>query len=218
MSQAPLNIADGTGAAVLSEINAALANLSTLCSGSTDPSTLSGGVLALSLWLDTTTTPYILKQRNAANTGWTTLYTIDQTAGTLGIPELRSKMILETETISATAATGTIQFDNLTQAILSYTTNASGNFTLNVRGNSTVALNSLMAIGESTSIAFKCKNGTTAYYLTELTIDGSSVTPQWQGGATPTTGNASATDIYAFVITKTANATFTAVASQTKFA
>lgn len=79
MSQAPLTIADGTGAAVLSEINQALQNLASLCSGNSDPSTLTGGVLPYSLWADTSalpSNPAILKQRNGANTGWIILGTI----------------------------------------------------------------------------------------------------------------------------------------------
>lgn len=73
MSQSPLNIADGTGAAVLAAINAALSNLASMCSGAVDPSTLTGGVLPYSFWIDTSALPTssaILKQRNSLNTGW----------------------------------------------------------------------------------------------------------------------------------------------------
>lgn len=123
----------------------------------------------------------------------------------------------ERMTISATAATGTINFDVLTQGILYYTTNASANWTLNVRGNSTTTLNSILAINDSITIAFLNTNGTTAYYPTVYQVDGSSVTPKWQGGTAPTGGNASAIDSYSLTIIKTANATFTVLASQTKF-
>jgi hypothetical protein len=44
------------------------------------------------------------------------------------------------------------------------------------------------------------------------------VTPKWSGGTAPTEGNTSAIDIYTFTIIKTASATFTVLASQTKFA
>lgn len=231
MSQGTLIIEDGSGAAVLAEINAALANLSTLCSGSTDPSTLAGGVQPLSLWLDTTTATSVLKQRNAANTGWNTLFSINQTTGAINLaptnnpiftgrqtlPLMSTKVILETEMLVASASIGTINFDTLNQSIIWYTSNSSGNFTLNIRGDSSNSLNSTMAIGESMSIAFKCSNGSTAYYLNGFQIDGSAVTPKWQGSA-PTSGNANAIDVYSIAITKTANATFTALAAQTKFA
>ena len=57
----------------------------------------------------------------------------------------------------------------------------------------------------------------TAYYPTAFTIDGTSVTPKWQGGTAPSSGNASSIDVYTFVIIKTASATYTVLASQTQF-
>ena len=138
------------------------------------------------------------------------------TGGTFTTPTVIS--ILETATISATAATGTINFDVLTQAVLYYTTNASANWTLNVRGSSGATLNSVMAIGQSLSVSFLVTQGATAYYNNVLTIDGVSVVPKWQGGTAPASGNASGVDIYTYAIVKTASATFTVFASQTKFA
>jgi len=126
--------------------------------------------------------------------------------------------IRETATVSATAATGTVQFDASTQVVLYYTTSASGNFTVNFRGTSTVSLDSVMSTGQSLSATFLVTNGATAYYNSAVTIDGSSVTPKWQGGTAPTSGNASSIDSYTYVIIKTGSATFTVLASQTKFA
>ena len=121
-------------------------------------------------------------------------------------------------TISATAATGTINFDAATQSVLYYTTNSSGNWTLNIRGNSGTTLNNSMVTGQSLTLAFLATNGATAYYQSALTIDGSSVTPKWQGGTAPTAGNASSIDAYVLTVIKTGSATFTVLASQTKFA
>jgi len=126
--------------------------------------------------------------------------------------------IRETATVSATAATGTINFDTLTQVVLYYTTSASGNFTLNFRGTSGTSLDTVMSTGQSLSATFLVTNGATAYYNSAVTIDGNSVTPKWQGGSAPTSGNASSVDSYTYVIVKTGSATFTVLASQTKFA
>jgi hypothetical protein len=126
--------------------------------------------------------------------------------------------ILETATVSATAATGTINYDAITQSVLYYTTDASGNFTVNFRGDGTTSLNTLMATGESISSTFLVTNGATAYYNSAVNVDGSAVTPKWQGGTAPTAGNASSIDVYTYVIVKTASATFTVFASVTKFA
>lgn len=124
----------------------------------------------------------------------------------------------EKTTITATAATGTVNFDLSTQAVLYYTTNASANFTLNFRGNSGTTLNSILATGDAISAVFLNTNGSTAYYPTAFQVDGSSVTPKWAGGSAPAAGSASAIDAYSFTIIKTASATFTVLAGAVKFA
>jgi hypothetical protein len=92
--------------------------------------------------------------------------------GSVTTTSLKTPGILETATISATAATGTIQYDTITQSVLYYTTNASGNFTVNFRGSVGTSLNSIMATGESLSATFLVTNGATAYYNSAVTIDG----------------------------------------------
>ena len=128
------------------------------------------------------------------------------------------KSIKEGTTVSATAATGTINFDVITQPVLYYTSNASANWTMNFRGSSTVSLDSLMAVGETATVTFLATQGATAYYNSAVTIDGTSVTPKWQSGITPNAGNASSIDAYTYAIIKTASATFTVLASQTRYA
>jgi hypothetical protein len=124
----------------------------------------------------------------------------------------------EVATVSATAATGTINYDITTQSIVYYTSNASANWTVNFRGSSGTSLNTLMSTGQSMTAVFMVTNGGTAYYNNAFQIDGSSVTPKWQGGTAPTSGNANSIDVYSYTIIKTASATFTVLASQTKFA
>ena len=147
---------------------------------------------------------------------------------TLTSPNLTSPVItgtssiwqmMENATVSATAATGTVNYDLLTNgAVTYYTSNASGNWTLNVRGNSGTSLNSVMSTGTSLTIAFLVTNGGTAYYQTALQVDGNAITPKWQNGTAPSSGNINSIDIYSITIIKTGSATFTALASQTKFA
>lgn len=151
---------------------------------------------------------------NVANT-FTGLQTF---SGTSSNASHKAVNMLEACTVSATAATGTINYDVTTQSVLYYTTNASGNFTVNFRGSSGTSLNTVMATGESISATFLVTNGSTAYYNSAVQVDGSSVTPKWQGGTAPTSGNASSIDSYTYVIIKTGSAAFTVLASQTKFA
>lgn len=151
--------------------------------------------------------------------GTATTFTATQTfAGSSSVEAMKTSNIAEVDTISATAATGTINYDITTQSVLYYTSNASANWTVNFRGSSGTSLNTLMATGESISATFLVTQGSTAYYNSAVTIDGTSVTPKWQGGTAPTSGNASSVDCYTYVIQKTASATYTVLASQTKFA
>jgi hypothetical protein len=157
------------------------------------------------------------KVKNALELGTASIVT---PGGTLSLPSatdtvigrattdtLTNKTLLSAEeitTISSTAATGTINFDAVTQSILYYTTNASGNWTLNIRGNSSTTLSSILPVGSSITVVFMVSQGTTTFYQTGFQIDGTSHTPRWQGGSAPTEGNASGIDIYSFSITKTA--------------
>jgi hypothetical protein len=124
----------------------------------------------------------------------------------------------EVITVSATAATGTINYDVTTQSVLYYTTNASANWTVNFRGSSGTSLNTLMSTGQSLTAVFLVTQGSTAYYNNAVTVDGTSVTPKWQGGSAPSSGDVSSIDVYTYTIIKTGSAAFTILASQTKFA
>ena len=151
--------------------------------------------------------------------GTATTFTALQTFnGTSALGALKTININEPATVSATASTGTINFDVTTQSVLYYTTNATGNFTLNFRASSGTSLNTLLATGDSICVSFLCTNGATAYYNSAVQVDGSSVTPKYQGGTAWTSGNASSIDAYNFVIVKTGSAAFTILTSQTKFA
>lgn len=141
---------------------------------------------------------------------------------TLTSPAITNPVITSPEektTVSATAATGTINFDVLTQGVLFYTTNASANFTLNFRGSSGSTLSSVLDTGDAVSVVFLNTNGSTAYYPTAFQIDGLSVTPKWSGGSAPSAGNASSIDAYSFTIIKTAaTPTYTVLAGAVRFA
>jgi hypothetical protein len=98
------------------------------------------------------------------------------------------------------------------------TANAAGNGTVNIQHSSSLSLNDWLKVGEAVTVVLQVTNGSTAYYPTAWQIDGTSVTPKWQGGTAPSAGNANSIDIYSLTIQKTASATYTILASQTKFA
>jgi hypothetical protein len=132
--------------------------------------------------------------------------------------QLKLSAAAETVTIAATAATGTVNFDVSTQSILYYTSNASANWTLNIRGSSSTTLNSIMATGQSVTVTHLVTQGSTAYYNSAVTVDGSSVTPKWSGGSAPSAGNANSVDVYTYTLFKTGSGSFTVFASQTRYA
>lgn len=139
---------------------------------------------------------------------------------TLSTPSITNMFLTgarERITVAAVAATGTINYDASTQSVLYYTTNATGNWTLNIRGNGTTSLNTLMGVGETLTVAFLVTTGVTAYYNSAVTIDGAAVTPKWSGGLAPSSGNASSVESYVYVVVKTGNAAFTVFASRTQF-
>lgn len=127
--------------------------------------------------------------------------------GTLDIEEVYEKVTTSTTT------TGTITFDTTAQAVEYFTVAQTANRTINFSN-----VNANLAIGQSLSVAVIMTQGSTTYYLDAYQVDGVVVTPKWQGGTAPAGGNASGIDSYNFTIIKTANATFTVLASQTQFA
>lgn len=151
----------------------------------------------------------------ATATNFTAKQTFTGSASTLS-----SKLFntLEAVTISATAATGTINYDVTSQSVLYYTSNASANWTVNFRASSGTTLNAAMATGEAVTVVHLVTQGSPAYYSTTVQVDGASVTPKWQNGSTPNAGNPNSIDAYSYTIIKTGSATFTVLASQTRFA
>ena len=126
--------------------------------------------------------------------------------------------MFEGATISTTFITS-FTYDTLTQAVYFQNVNLGANFTVNLRGNASTALNAALNTGESATVALITKQGNTTYYNTSVLVDGTStnVTVVWQGGSAPTAGNASSNDVYTYTALKTAASTYTILAAQTQF-
>jgi len=158
------------------------------------------------------------------NTGNVTLgntaVNIGNTATSLGnltLANVTITTITEPSNVTATAANATINFDVLNNAVQYFTSNAAGNFTVNFRGTSSVTFNNAFAANTAVSCTLVTTQGATAYYNSVVQVDGNSVTPKWQGGTAPTSGNASGLDSYTYVIIKTGANAYVALASQTQF-
>jgi len=127
--------------------------------------------------------------------------------GTLDIEEVYEKVVVSSNT------SGTATFDTTTQGVVFFNSNQTANRTINFTN-----VNANLGVGQSVTGSLLMAQGSTAYYLNAYQVDGSTVTPKWSGGSAPTEGNASGIDVYTFTIIKTADATFTVLASQSQYA
>ena len=125
---------------------------------------------------------------------------------------------IEEVSVQAAAASGTVTLDCKTNSVFYYTSNATGNWTLNFRGDGATTMNTFLAVGKSATVVFLATQGVTAFFANAFQIDGVGVTPRWLGGSAPTGGNASSIDSYTFTIIKTAANTYTIMASVARFA
>ena len=127
--------------------------------------------------------------------------------------------LIENASIVTSATTGSINIDAKTSTIYYYTTGSTSQFTLNVRGNSSTTLSSMLATGQSITIVFLNTTGaSTGSYPTSFSIDGTAVIPKWVVGVSPTAGNLNSIDAYTYTIFKTGSSTYSVLASQTRYA
>ena len=101
-----------------------------------------------------------------------------------------------------------------------FTTTETTTATPNIRINSSTSLNNTMANGDAISVTI-VTTAAAAGYAATVNIDGATVgtnggTLNWTGGSAPSDGGSSGVDIYAYTIMKTASATYTVIATQTK--
>jgi len=77
---------------------------------------------------------------------------------------------------NATGSTGTVNFDILSGAIFRKSTAATSNFTINIRGNSTVTLDSILSNNESITCTYLNQTGSPGYIANVIQIDGTTQT------------------------------------------
>ena len=226
VTNAEIGYLSGVTSAIQTQINARLttATASSTYAPLASPS-LTGTPLSTTAAADTNTTQiattaYVIGQGYLKSSTASSTYA-PLTAAQLIRPNLTTAT--ETVTVSATAATGTVNVDLSTSAVKYFTSNASADWTFNFRGDGSTSLNSLLSNGQSATVAFLVTNGATPYKPTVFQVDGAAVsvgagTLKWNGGNAPAAGNANSIDSYTFTIIKTASETFTVLGAQSKFA
>lgn len=125
----------------------------------------------------------------------------------------------EQAVLLTTAVDNPTNIDVSTASIQITTGAPTADFTINVRGNGSTTLDSLMEIQDSITVTFECLNGAAnTFFASAFEIDGNAVTPKFLGGSAPAAGFASSANVYMLQIRKTAAATFTVIASLSQFA
>lgn len=117
----------------------------------------------------------------------------------------------------STSPSLTAQFDFQLGAVQMYLSNATVNWTLNFRFNSTTTLVSMLPIGSSITAALIVTNGGTGYYPTTIQVDGATTAVKWQSGMAPTAGTSNAYDVYTFTIIKVNASGIVVLGAQTPY-
>ena len=120
--------------------------------------------------------------------------------------------------ITASAALANTTINVLENSIRYFTGDSSSNICINIRGDDSTLLNSVLQTGNTITTALIVTNGSTAYFTDNTQVDNVAVVPKVQGGSALTSGNANSTDLYTITVLKTADATFTMFLTQTQFA
>ena len=126
-------------------------------------------------------------------------------------------LLKEKVNITAGKLSANLNIDLENGMVHHFTTTETTTAVPNIRVSSSVALNTMMEIGETITVSV-ITTAAAAGYSAQWTIDGSAVTEAWNGGSAPSAGGSSGKDFYTLNIIKTANATFTVLANVSNFA
>jgi hypothetical protein len=143
------------------------------------------------------------------------------TISSTNTPDLKIGNIVEDGLIAGSGVGPTYNYDVLSQSVWLNTTTVTQNFTINIRGNSNVALSSVIPnTGDLVTCVYIATCGATAYYCSAVQVDGTTtgVTTNWQNGVAPTSGVVSSKNTYTFTVFRTGTSTYTVLASLVSFA
>ena len=107
---------------------------------------------------------------------------------------------------------------NLEDGMVHYfSTNETGSGTPNIRWNSSFSLNNKMSTGEVVTVTIIYKPNGAGYYP-DMTIDGSNVTEEWNGGSAPSSANAGGFDVLTNTLVKTGSGSFIVLSNVQNYA
>ncbi len=115
-----------------------------------------------------------------------------------------------------TSPTTSYTIDVLISSIVYNTAVATSAMNLNIRGNFSTSLNSMLAIGETITVTAMITNGATALDMASVNIDGTTRTVKYISGSNAT-GIANTITAYTYTIIKTADNVFTVLCSKAAY-
>jgi hypothetical protein len=126
--------------------------------------------------------------------------------------------VLESANIYTTAIGGNVNIDIGNNTSYFFSANTTANVTFNLRGNTTTAFDTTVAIGQTASVAIALKQGATKYKA-NVYIDGVLQTPYWLGNSSPgyATSQPQSIDVYTYTVFKTATSTYSILAANSNF-
>lgn len=132
------------------------------------------------------------------------------------------KEIFEKNVVSERSVTGEININILDGSLHNFTSNASGNFTFNIRADENTTLNSFMLEKRSIVITTLIPMGASAYVIsnpstTGFKIDGNAVVVKWIGSSPPSSGYSNAINSYTFAIIKNSTDNYTVLGTLSRF-
>jgi len=98
-----------------------------------------------------------------------------------------------------------------------YSSNETTTATPNIRWNSSYSLNNKMSTGEAVTVTIIYKPNNAGYYAA-LTVDGSGVTEEWNGGSAPSSANSGGYDVLTHTLVKIGSGSFICLSNVQNYA
>ena len=128
-----------------------------------------------------------------------------------------SSLLREGVNITAGKLSDNLNIDLSNGMVHLFTTTETTTSTPNIRIDGSTSLNSKMSIGEAITVVI-IVTAAAGGYSAQLTIDGSAVTEEWNGGSAPSAGGSGGYDVYNHNIIKTADATYVVLSNIINYA
>ena len=197
-----------------------IVGLSTISTGALTVNTITGTTASFSAYGNVTGTTASFSGN--VSIGGTLTYEDVTNVDSVGIITARSgvdfsSLLREGVKITAGKLSDNTNIDLSNGMVHLFTTTETTTSTPNIRIDGSTSLNSKMGIGEAITVVI-IVTAAAAGYSAQLTIDGSAVTEEWNGGSAPSAGSSGGFDVYNHNIIKTADATYVVLSNHINYA